>query len=518
MWFIVITKKLFFWTYLWQLKEYHIGRLLDHFYTHKGKKIFLNYLNLAKIICVPGLIFFSSVFVNILCLVFLIETYLAIFRFFKKSLCLPVLTKKTIIILVFGISLVIFVFWRQRELVFLDPQRSFLILLLFDLFAPFLFSLLALSFQPFILIWKKRLFVKAKEKRERLKNLIVIGITGSYGKTSTKEFLATILSEKFNVLKTEKNQNSDIGISQCVLNSLNDRHNVFVCEIGAYRRGDIRLMADIIQPRIGILTGINEQHMATFGSQENIIKTKLELIDSLPEDGTAILNWDNQLIQNAKLKMQNKDSRFKITKCSVSEQVQGLEVKKESIFFKINGVKFNLGLIGKQNVINFLMAAYTARELGMNLKEIARAGEKIKTFRRTMELKQGRDGVTIINDTYSANPQGVLAGLDYLKLYSGKKIIVMPCLIELGKASERVHKKIGEKIGQICDLSVITTKDKFSKLKQEAVRVGMKSENILFIENPKKIFEKIEPYLSQDNVVLLESRVPQKLINMLFKI
>ena len=143
-----------------------------------------------------------------------------------------------------------------------------------------LIPLLILSFQIPSALWRKNLINKAKQKRLKFKNLLVIGITGSYGKTSTKEFLATILSEKYKVLKTKEHQNSEVGVSQCILNDLKPEHEIFVCEMAAYNRGGIKLLCDIVKPKIGILTGINEQHMATFGSQENIIKTKYELIES----------------------------------------------------------------------------------------------------------------------------------------------------------------------------------------------------------------------------------------------
>ena len=178
---------------------------------------------------------------------------------------------------------------------------SFLVfwLLIFDILTPAIISAIVLIFQPISVFEKYRLIKKAKNKRKKFSNLLVIGITGSYGKTSTKEFLYTILVEKFGkdkVLKTKEHQNSEVGISNCILKELNETYEIFIVEMGAYNIGGIKLLCNIAQPKIGILTGINEQHMATFGSQENIIKAKFELINSLPEDGLAILNWDNNFI------------------------------------------------------------------------------------------------------------------------------------------------------------------------------------------------------------------------------
>ena len=300
--------------------------------------------------------------------------------------------------------------------------------------------------------------------------------------------------------------------------------------MGAYNRGGIRLLCSIAQPRIGILTGINEQHMATFGSQDKIIKTKFELIKNLPSNGLAIFNGNNKFCLKLYKKTKTKISKkiihttfvTAVTNVSYDLKTEEINLEKEKISFKVisknrNPVDFELNLAGDQNIENLLMAISCAQELGMNLEEIAWACKKIKPFEKTMELKKGIDGVTIIDDTYAANPQGVFAALDYLKLYNQKKIVIMPCLIELGKSAKMVHEQIGRKIGQVCDLAVITTRDYFKEIKKGALDTGMKKENILFLENPQKIFEKIKSYCVPNNIILLESRVPNKLVDIMLK-
>ena len=240
-WLIVFIKQLLFWLWLWQLKEYHRGRFKAHFEAQKIKKIVSSFWRLKY----P--------------------------KFTKKIIFLFLICFLAEILLILYFSFV----W---------------VIILTIIFIPLIF----LSFQIPSAIWRKILINKAEEKRLKFKNLLVIGITGSFGKTSTKEFLATILSEKFKVLKTREHQNSEVGMSQCILHELKQEHEIFVCEMGAYNKGGIKLLCDIAKPKIGILTGINEQHMATFGSQENIIKTKYELIESLPEDGIAFFNARNK--------------------------------------------------------------------------------------------------------------------------------------------------------------------------------------------------------------------------------
>ncbi len=320
---------------------------------------------------------------------------------------------------------------------------------------------------------RNQIIKKAKIKREGFEDLLVIGITGSYGKTSTKEFLYTILSEKFNVLKTEAHQNSEIGVSQCILNDLKEEHEIFICEMGAYNRGGIKLLCDIAKPKIGILTGINEQHLSTFGSQEKIIKGKYELIESLPEKGLAIFNGGNdyclELYQNT-----SKPKRLYGKEGDIWPE--DIEVAKDSVSFKVfskdgDKAEFKINLLGSQNVENILGAVCCAKELGMSLKEIARACEKIKPEQGAMKLLKGKNGLNIIDSTYSANPDGVIADLNYLKIWPGRKVIVMPCLIELGRASKEVHKRIGQKIGEVCDLAIITTKDRYKEIRERRFKI-----------------------------------------------
>jgi len=437
LWFLIFTKLFVFWLWLWQLKEYHWGRFKAHFETQKIRK----------------------------------------FLFSFHGIRYPKLTPKVIAILISGIAfeiLIVFYFY------------SLILFLILVSLAPLIVSLLVLLFQIPASIFIKRALKKAKQKREQFKDLIVIGITGSYGKSSTKEFLATILSQKYNVLKTKKNINAEIGIARTILKELNPKHQVFIAEIGAYNRGKIKEVCKMLQPRIGILTGINEQHLATFGSKENIIKAKYELIESLPKDGIAI------------------------TKNKLDLRAEDIKVEKKYISFRVNSVDFKINLLGKHSVDNVLLAASCAKKLGMDLIEIARACQRIKPeqggmkFLKKPACQRGEKNPIIIDSSYSANPAGVMADLEYLKIYPGKKIIVMPCLIELGKASKEIHQKIGRKISEICDLAIITTKDYFKEIKKEAP-------NALLIEKSEEILDKLKGFFGRDGVILLEGRVPKKI-------
>jgi UDP-N-acetylmuramoyl-tripeptide--D-alanyl-D-alanine ligase len=556
-WFLCQKKSVLFWFYLWQLKECHWKRFLDHFRTEKGKRIFKNRLFVLKTIFLVLLLilifrepfpeFLRGVGFWAVFFLFFLEGLKTVKDFFQKSLKKPLFTKK-IILLSFSFLLLTLVFGTFAFWQFQDNKILFVIsLLIFNILTPLFVSFFILGFEPITLIYQKRLIKKAKEKREKMKNLIVIGITGSYGKTSTKEFLAKILSQKYKVLKTKKHINAEVGIAKTILSDLGPEHQVFIAEIGAYEKGKIKQVCKMLQPQIGILTGLNEQHLATFGSMENIIVGEgFELIGMLPEDGTAVMNWDNQLIKSKikshcrqrrrgaladvgegggrvgvpgglQSKWQVKIQKFYSLKEKANLWAEDIEIEREKISFRVfsedgDSAFFEVNLIGGHNVSNILGASLVAHEkFGFSLVKIAEICEEFGPEPGTMILKKGRGGLNIIDSTYSANPDGVISALDYLKVWPGKKVIVMPCLIELGSASKRVHKEIGRKIAEVCDLAIITTKDRLREIKEGAVERGMREGNILFIENPQEIFEKIKNFNQPDDIILLEGRVPSNL-------
>jgi len=416
-WFLVFTKLFVFWLWLWQLKEYHWKRLKAHFETQALKKLF----------------------------------------FSLHGIRYPKLTIKIALIIASGLIL---------EAIFLASKPSLLWLIITIIIAPLFASLLVLLFQIPTSIVIKRTLNKAKEKRAQFKDLIVIGISGSYGKTAVKEFLYEILSEKFKTLKTKKNNNAEIGIAKTILQEL-DSQEILVVEIGAYERGKIKQVCDIIKPKIGILTGINEQHLSTFGSLENIKKAKQEIIDCSSEG---------------------------ITKPEV--EATDIIVDKEYLSFKIDGVAFRVNLLGRHNIDNVLFAVSCAKKLGMSLEEISKGCLKIRPEQGSMKIVNRNP--LVLDASYSANSNGVLADLDYLNTYEGKKIIVMPCLIELGSQGKEVHRRIGEKIDQVCDLAIITTKDYYNEIK---------SEKTIFLSDYEEILNELKKY--PDSTILLEGRVPQ---------
>ena len=381
---------------------------------------------------------------------------------------------------------------------------------------------------------------------EIFKNLTVIGITGSYGKTTTKEFLATILSGKFKTLATSNHKNSEMGIADTILKELKPEHEIFIVEMGAYKKGGIKMLCDIINPKIGMVTGVTVQHLSLFGSLENLLSAEggRELAESLPSSGFIAVNGENKYCVDLYKNIEkiNKISRKIYTETSdkIDSDIfaKQIEVSKNNLSFVAvanspaggkHMAHFDVNILGRHNLQNILGAILVAKELGMSLEEISKACQNIKSEQAGIVLKSGKHNINIIDSSYSSNPDGAIADLNCLKLFGGKKIVVMPCLIELGEKSKEIHYKIGQKIGEICDLAIITSKDKFSDLKKGfdnevtkrfviPAKAGIQisvADKIIFLENSEEIYHKITTFCSEGDSVLLEGRVPQKLVKLL---
>lgn len=514
LWVVISVKQILFWVYLWQLKEYHIPRFVDHFRTAKGRELLFNKLRIIKMV----LFFFAFLpfFFWVVLVLYFVETIIFLKQIILKSAKKPKFTKKSaflVAVCMVAVALILLVSENLSDL------------LIFDIIMPIIVSGIVLCFQPFVVWARKRILAKASQVISQNPRLTVIGITGSYGKTTTKEFLTTILQSKFKVLSTQEHKNSEMGIAQTILKDLKLEHKIFVVEMGAYKKGGIKLLCDIVNPRFGIVTGVTVQHLSLFGSMENLLSAEggYELARALPSGGTLFLNADNNYCLDLFKKL---NTYGKINKKLYAENgnklnakiwAENVEVLPNSLSFVAltrdkQMAHFKVNVLGRHNLQNLLGAILIAKELDMSLEEISKAAESIKPEQAGIVAKQGVHGINIIDSSYSSNPDGAVADLETLKLFSGKRIVVMPCLIELGKESKNMHQKIGKKIVEVCDLAIITTKDKFDDLK---IGAGDKADKIIFMENSQDIFNKITTELKDNDAVLLEGRVPAKLTKLL---
>jgi UDP-N-acetylmuramoyl-tripeptide--D-alanyl-D-alanine ligase len=520
LWSIRTFKNVLFWIYLWQLKEYHIGRFKNHFTTEKGKKLLYDPTLLLKIVLVLIFAFlpqFQNALLIIVLAIYVIEGLIFSRQVARNTHKRPVITFKSLFLtsLVIIIS-IIFLFW-----VF---NKNLVWYLGFDIALPIIVSVVILAFQPISVLLRNRKLKQAKRKLENYPNLKVIAITGSYGKTATKEFLTTILSQKFNVLSTTKHQNSEIGIANCILQNLNKHHQIFIAEVGAYNKGKVKEVCNVIKPKLGIVTGVNEQHLALFGSLENLLLAEGggELAQILEGKGELVVNGDNKYCLSLLKKFNGKEKIYTKENRSLNADIwtESSNVQENHISFVARDKKgqmcnFYVNVLGKQQIENLLGSILAASELGMSFNEISEACKQIVPEQAGMTASVEKHGIHIIDSSYSSNPNGVKAELDYLNIYKRKKVVVMPCLIELGKDSKRIHEEIGKKIGKICSLAIITSKDYFEQIKKGAKESGMKDSNIILCDKAQDIYSLITLYCKAGDAVLLEGRVPTELINLL---
>lgn len=532
-WAIYIIGRLLFCLYFWQIKEYRLDRVLGDF-----KKSFAILVPKTAYLMVFALLLLllpqdsnnPNLWDNFVAIVFCGLGIYSIYKLSTSKWKFPKFTKKALALLTIYILCLLL-------LTIIFSANIALYLVFADLFIPLGTLLVVLAFQIPTNLYKNKIYKQAEERIKKLKRLKIIAINGSYGKSSTKEFLYTILSKKYKVLKTSGNVNTEIGVAQTILKELDNSYDIFIVEMGAYRKGEIKTMCQMAKPNIGIVTGINEQHLGLFGSMENLISAEGggELSEALQENGILFVNGDNKYCLELLKKNNVPPTREKIytsKKTSINSDIwsEDLAVYKNYISFIAHEkhgelAHFKVNVLGGQNMQNLLGAILVAKELGMNFTEIMDACKIIKPQQAGMVLKEGNFGIEVIDSSYSANPDGVLADLNYLSTFPGKKVIVMPCLIELGKKSAETHQKIGKKIAETCDLAIITTKDNFKDIEKgyleriKLLKVNERAgkEKLVLCDKSSDIHAMITVYCKQGDAVLLEGRVPSALINLLTK-
>lgn len=355
-------------------------------------------------------------------------------------------------------------------LVLFAPGNILVHLLVFEmLHFAFFAALVVLLGIPTAIVHRKKIADATALLRAK-KRLLVIGITGSFGKTSVKDYAAAILSSSFSVLKTAASRNSAIGIAEETLRSL-DSQEIFVAEMGAYMRGEIAQMAAMVRPQIGVVTAINAQHQDLFGSIDNTMKAKYELVAGLRGRSLAILNADDARIRT----MGTWAKRDGMEVWWYTRQASGVRyhVSGEKTFIARNitstkaGIEFDciLGdmkahvmapVVGEHQASNILAAIAVSVASGMTLPAAARAASSIVPAGGVLTLRSGRTGATFIDDTFNNNPDAAQAALDVLAKYPGKKILVFQPMIELGAYAKESHRDVGAYAGRICDRIILT--------------------------------------------------------------
>ena len=328
-----------------------------------------------------------------------------------------------------------------------------------------------------ILIWPEEYFIqlyfknKAKKKLKNFKDLKIIAITGSYAKTSVKNILFTLLSEKYNVEKTPNSFNTEMGICKVINDHLNESAEYLILEFGADKKHDIKKLTDIAMPDISILTGINNQHLKTFKTMGNIISTKYELIENTKTDGITIFNGDNEIVKGL-YAITHRKNKFLV---GLEEYVSDIKIGSDGTSFnlKLEGapLKLKTKLLGKHNVLNITLCAVLCYKLGLSLKEIASGVSKLEPTGHRLELIES-NGLNIIDDSFNSNVLGAQNALEVLKEFSGNKIVVTPGLVELGNDQEFENIKLANTIATSCDYVIVV-----NETNKKAFEIGLQNLN-----------------------------------------
>lgn len=386
-------------------------------------------------------------------------------------------------------------------------------------------TMLFVSIHPYVLILvvfiltpvEKRIYNHYKkmalDKLNKMNNLNIIGITGSFGKTSTKMILDSILKTTYKGFYTPASFNTPNGILITINNEPTIFNDYFISEMGAKNVGEIKELCDLVHPKYGILTSIGAAHLESFKSLDNVCKTKFELIESLPEDGVAILNKDDEYQRKYKLKNKceviwigiDKEAdvmadNIKITNKGTSFDVIFKGSKKKIIVSTI--------LLGQKNIYNILSGIALAKHLGVNDKAIIQGVKNIAPINHRLEIKENKN-MTIIDDSFNSNPEGAKNALEVLSLMNGDKIIITPGMIEMGDEQERLNENFGKQIADVCDKVYLVGKKQTEPIYNGLMKKKYNKDNIFVYNSFKDAYNEVVRTSSNKKItVLIENDLP----------
>lgn len=353
---------------------------------------------------------------------------------------------------------------------------------------------------------------KAKKKLESIKNIQVIGITGSYGKTSVKNILKTLLSEKYKVCASPSSYNTPLGLAKTILQNLNSDNEIFIAEMGAKQRFDIKELCEMVKPKIAIITGIGNQHLLTFGSVDNIIRTKSELAEYVSNNhGKIFVNIESdgakKLVNNFKdaIKVSIKDNTTDLYVKDIKTTKDG---SKFSLCFNNEVVECKTILLGDHNISNILLAATVAINLGLTLKEIQEGIEKLVTIPHRLEIVKSSSTYTILDDAYNSSVEGSKASLDVLSKFDGKKFVITPGLVELGTEQFNSNFEFGMDMAKVCDYVIVDSVINYDAISSGLIFGGFDEKNIIQVANLTQAVQMLNTLASSNDVVLFENDLP----------
>ena len=368
---------------------------------------------------------------------------------------------------------------------------------------------------PFERANNNRYIQEARGILQACPDLRIVGITGSYGKTSVKHFLAELMRERYEVLATPGNYNTTLGVVRTIRERLKPTHEVFLCEMGARYKGDIAEICDLVHPDAGIITAIGPQHLESFGSIEGVIETKFELADAVQneEEGASnlVLNGDNEHILTKAAEYDGAILYGSGEGCDY--RVSGIKTSREGTAFTVHApdgqaCEFSTRLVGRHNVENIVGAIAVAHRMGVPLDGMRVPLRRLSPVEHRLSMTTS-GSTTVIDDAYNSNPIGSQAALDVLALMEGAKVLVTPGMIELGSEQAAYNASFGEAAAGVCDYIVIV-----GRTNREALLEGIA--RTPFDEGRVRLFDGVQEALAfahsieapDGKAILIENDLP----------
>jgi UDP-N-acetylmuramoyl-tripeptide--D-alanyl-D-alanine ligase len=511
----VAVRRILTWLYWVQAKEYRFDRFKVFIESREGKRA-LNVYSWSTEVFLT-LLAYVEPFLGYLILIYLLcQNFDGVSNLLNKRVRKPVFTQRILLILLTTFAFILFLFGCYMYFF----TNIFILIILWEVSS--LMGIMVGVLWTIILTnrVKKREITLAKEKLEAIKPL-VIGVTGSYGKTSTKEFLAQILSSEAKTLYTTGNENTELGVTRMIINKLDKGTKFLVVEMGAYKKGEIEAICNIVKPKIGIITGIEPQHLALFGDLKTIKNTKFELIKSLPKRGFAFFNYSNKYSFKLADRVRKLSTKLKVFGYGISDgkvYPKKVDCIAQIVNQTADGVEFKVKvgnesaiiyapLKGKHFVENLAGAILVAYQLGIPLNKIKDVCAALQSLPGTMSVYKFGKSSYLIDDSYNTTPSGFESALEYLQVFNNfKKIVVTPGIIELGKDSKKIHYKIGKLLKNV-DVILLTNNEFETDI---AKGLGIAKDRLKILSNIKKVENELRGVINQQKVALLiEGRIPK---------
>ena len=340
---------------------------------------------------------------------------------------------------------------------------------------------------------RKGFMKEAQEKMLAARGHIdVVGITGSYGKTTTKNIVTHIINQEKYALMTPASYNTPMGLTITIREMLKPIHEVFVAEMGAYKMGEIKELAELVSPNYGILTAIGPQHLNTFKTIENVQKTKFELIESLTAEGVAVLNIDDPMIKEYVIQAPCKQLTYSLEDTSADFYASAINYVADGITFTVqfpdkSSHAFKTMLLGEHNIQNILAGLAVAYDMGISVEKMIAGVASLPQIEHRLEIKQAGN-YTIIDDAFNANPVGTKKAIDVLTQMDGKKIVLTPGMVELGSEEETLNKAYGAYMANKVDVVILVGAAQTAPIHAGLVEEGMPLAKIRVVQNLEEAF------------------------------